>query len=352
MDSLIVSDSDYSNWITELSRRYRISQIKASTKVNEELLRFYWQLGRDINERLPEHKRGAAFFERLSNDLQLALPGINSFSPRNLRYIRKFYLLYNQLIENVPQLVANNNQNQGATIEQLVFQVPWGHHRYIIDKCSDEPEKALFFIQRTVENGWSRAILLNFLDSNLYTRQGSAITNFNKTLPEPHSELAQQLTKDPYQFDFLTISEQYKEKELKDALISNITRLLMELGNGFAFMGREYRLQAGEKEIFVDLLFYNTILHCYVVAEIKVGEFEASHLGQLSAYVSIADATLRRAGDNRTIGLLICKNKDNVFARYALDGYNQPLGVSEYDLSSAHISNTLPSVEKIEQGLR
>ena len=352
MNSIIASDSAYREWLTELSRSYRSSQIRAAVKVNEELLRFYWKLGHDIVERLPENKRGSSFFERLSTDLQQILPEIHSLSPRNLRYIKKFYLVYNKIIKNVPQLVANNTGSYIAAIEHDIFQVPWGHHRYIIDKCYHEPEKALFFVQKTVENGWSRAMLLNFLDTDLYSRQGKAITNFTKTLPEATSELAQQLTKDPYQFDFLTISEQYQEKELKDALVDNITKLLLELGTGFAFMGREYRMLAGKKEVFADLLFYNTHLHCYVVAEVKVGDFEAAHLGQLSAYVSIADATMKRAGDNQTIGLLICKNKDNVFAQYALDGYRQPLGISGYDLSSAQITNALPSIAEIEQRLR
>lgn len=352
MTTLITSESTYREWLTELSKRYRSSQIRAAVKVNEELLRFYWQLGHDIVERLPENKWGSAFYSRLSADLKAIMPEMKSISPRNILYIKCFYDLYNRALQNTPQLVAQMQDIHQIAYALHIFSIPWGHHRYIIDKCYHEPEKALFFVQKTVENGWSRAMLLNFLDTDLYQRQGKAITNFSKTLPEPHSELAQQLTKDPYQFDFLTISERYKEKELKDALVSNITRLLMELGTGFAFMGREYRLTAGEKEIFVDLLFYNTHLHCYVVAEVKVGEFEAAHLGQLSAYVSIADATLKRPGDNQTIGLLICKTKDNVFARYALDGYKQPLGISEYDLSASQITKALPSVEEIEHGLR
>lgn len=352
MNTLITSDSSYREWLTELSKRYRSSQIRAAVKVNEELLRFYWQLGRDIVERLPENKWGSAFYTRLSTDLKATLPEIKSISPRNILYIKCFYDLYSRAIQNTPQLVAQMQGIDNAASELQLFSIPWGHHRFIIDKCYHEPEKALFFVQKTVENGWSRAMLLNFLDTDLYARQGKAITNFAKTLPEPTSELAQQLTKDPYQFDFLTISEQYKEKELKDALVDNITKLLLELGTGFAFMGREYRMLAGEKEVFADLLFYNTHLHCYVVAEVKVGDFEASHLGQLSAYVSIADATMKRAGDNQTIGLLICKNKDNVFAQYALEGYRQPLGISEYDLSSAQITKALPSIAEIEQRLR
>lgn len=351
MTSLIYSDSAYRTWLAELSARYRTSQIQAAVKVNQELLRFYWSLGKDIVERLPENKRGSSFYERLSHDLKLFLPEAQSLSPRNLRYIQKFYSLYTQLETDLPQVVANKNHQIIQSIESDLFRVPWGHHRYIIDKCYKEPEKALFFVRKTVENGWSRSMLLNFLDTDLHARQGKAITNFSSTLPAPESELAQQLTKDPYQFDFLTISETYKEKELKDALVSNITRLLMELGTGFAFMGREYRLTVGEKEVFLDLLFYNTHLHCYVVAEVKVQDFEASHLGQLSAYVSIADSVLRREADNRTIGLLICKTKDNVYARYALDGYNQPLGISEYDISTAHIVNSLPSIEDIQQRL-
>ncbi|MDR1336857.1 MAG: PDDEXK nuclease domain-containing protein, partial [Tannerella sp.] len=283
------------------------------------------------------------FFNNLSIDLQNELPEAKGFSPRNLRYMKSFYNLYNRLFTKLPQ------------VEAKLFTIPWGHHKYIIDRHSNNPSKAFFFVQKTVENGWSRSMLLNFLDTNLYERQGKAITNFRQALPEIKSELAQQITKDPYNFDFLSLTENYKEKELKDALIDNITKFLMELGTGFAYMGREYRLQIGQKEQFLDLLFYNTTLHCYVVAEVKISDFDSSCLGQLSTYVVAVNHILRKDGDNETIGLLICKTKDNIFAQYSLEGYNLPLGVSEYELSNlypADFKGTLPSIEDIENELK
>lgn len=307
------------------------------------MLRFYWSLGEDIVKLHAESKWGEGFFNNLSLDLQNELPTTKGFSPRNLRYIKSFYVLYNQPSLYLPQAEAN------------LFAIPWGHHKYIIDRYSNNPEKAFFFVQKTIENGWSRSMLLNFLDTDLYERQSKAITNFKQTLPGVESELAQQITKDPYNFDFLSLTENYKEKELKDALIDNITRFLMELGTGFAYMGREYRLQIGQKEQYLDLLFYNTTIHSYVVAEVKISEFNPSYLGQLSTYVTAVNHLLRKAGDNDTIGLLICKTKDNIFAQYSLEGYKQPLGVSEYELSKAYpkdFRSTLPSIEDIENELK
>ena len=235
-----------------------------------------------------------------------------------------------------------------------MFMIPWGHHKLLIDKFRSSPEKALFFMRKTIENGWSRAMLLNFIDTDLYERQGKAVTNFSTTLPQPMSDLAQEILKDPYSFDFLETSERYREKELKDALISNITKFLIELGSGFAYMGREYRLQVNTKEQFMDLLFYNTRLHCYLVVEVKTTEFEPSYLGQLSAYMSFTNHILKTEQDNPTIGLLICKSKDNIFAQYSLEGYNQPIGISEFEgvnVLPEGFKSSLPTIEEIESKL-
>lgn len=232
--------------------------------------------------------------------------------------------------------------------------IPWGHVRLIIDKCSDNIEKAKFYVSQTLENNWSRAVLMNFLDTRLYERQGKAVTNFNRTLPSPDSDLAQEITRDPYNFDFLTIRGRYDEKELKNALMDNIQRFLMELGTGFAFVGREYRLQVGGTEQFIDMLFYNINLRRYVVVEIKIRDFEPSDMGQIGTYVTAVDGILRHADDNPTIGLLICKTKDNVLAKYALSSLNAPVGVSEYQLTELYtedLQNSLPSIEEIEKGL-
>jgi predicted nuclease of restriction endonuclease-like (RecB) superfamily len=375
MSKLIKINEEYKQWISELSERFRISQLRASVNVNAEMLSFYWSLGEDIVKLQAENKWGKNFFNNLSLDLQNEFPNVKGFSPRNLRYMKSFFILYSQLFENLPQAGAKsvaincveNLPQAGAKseiincIENLpqaganLFAIPWGHHKYIIDRYSNNLPKAFFFVQKTIENGWSRSMLLNFLNTDLYERQSKAITNFRQTLPAIKSELAQQITKDPYNFDFISLTENYKEKELKDALIDNITRFLMELGTGFAYMGREYRLQIGKKEQFIDLLFYNTTLHCYIVAEVKISEFDPSYLGQLSTYVVAVNHMLRKDGDNETIGLLICKTKDNIFAQYSLEGYNLPLGISEYELSNllpANFKGTLPSIEDIENELK
>lgn len=236
-----------------------------------------------------------------------------------------------------------------------IFQIPWGHHILIMNKCGADRRKALFFVHKTLENGWSRAVLMNFLDTNLYERQGKAINNFSRTLPAPQSDLARELTKDPYNFDFVSITESYNEKELKDALMDNVTSFLFELGKGFALMGREYRVTVGNTEQFFDMLFYNTQLHCYVVVEIKTRDFKPEDMGQLGTYIAIADGMLKSDIDNRTVGLLICKTKDNVLAQYAVNSSNAPVGISEYELTNLipdDFKSTLPSIEEIEKELK
>ncbi len=254
-----------------------------------------------------------------------------------------FYLLYSQLIE--------NRQHSADDLLKEIFSIPWDHQCRIVSKCKKNPNKALFFVRKVIENSWGRDMLLNFLGTDLYERQAKAITNFSKTLPAPQSDLAQQTTKDPYVFNFLTMTENYNEQELEDALVGNVTKFLVELGTGFAYMGKQYRLQVGETEIFIDLLFYNTRIHAYCCVELKTGSFEASHLGQLGLYVTAVNHQLKTENDNPTIGLLICKGKDNVEAQYSLEAYNLPLGISQYELSKLipnEIKSSLPSIEQIE----
>jgi predicted nuclease of restriction endonuclease-like (RecB) superfamily len=274
--------------------------------------------------------------------------------------MQKFYCLYagGKFPQSVEELSDRTDEtNFPQVVERLgadIFAIPWGHHRTIIDKCKDV-DKALFFVRKTIENNWSRAVLLNFLDTNLYERQGKAISNFDKTLPEPQSDLAQEMTKDPYNFDFLTIQEGFYEKELKDALMDSIQSFLLELGTGFAFVGREYRLVVGNTEQFIDMLFYNITLHCYVVIEIKIRDFEPGDMGQISTYVAAVDGILRKEGDERTIGLLICKTKDNVLAQYAVNNITAPIGISEFELSKIvpeDFKGTLPTIEEIERELK
>ena len=372
MGDIVKLDAQYSQWIKDISTRFRQSQIKAACRVNQELLKFYWELGREISIKEKENEYGMDFYNKLSLDLGKELPEVRSFSVTNLRYMKYFYELYpdaeiypqvvdnSDHLQNLPQVGDNSGLPQippqvGDNSKQLIFSIPWGHNKLIIDKCKNNPDKALFFVKETLENNWSRAVLLNFLDTDLYERKGKAISNFNRALPDAQNDLALEMTKDPYNFDFLTIRADYDEKELKDALMNNVQKLLLELGRGFAFVGREYRLVVGETEQFLDMLFYNIPNHSYVVVEVKAREFTPSDMGQLGTYVSAVDGILKAPGDNQTVGLLICKTKDNVLAQYAVNSMNAPIGVSEYELSSIipeEFKSSLPSIEDIEKELR
>lgn len=336
---------DYKQWLSEIKQHIRQSQIKAAVRVNTELLRLYWHLGKEIAERRAEAKWGNGFFNTLSCDLKADFPDMQGFSPTNLKYCKRFYLFYSQ---------SDTIHHQvGDELISPIFSIPWRHHIEILTKCRTIDE-ALFYVGKTLENGWSRAVLLNFLDARLFETQGKALTNFRKNLPEPMSDLAQQTLKDPYNFDFLTMRENYNERELEDALTTNITRFLLELGSGFAFVGRQVRLEVNGNEYFIDLLFYHLKLRCYTVVELKVTEFKPEYLGQLGFYVTAVNRQFKRTEDNPTIGLIICKTKDRVVAEYALEGTNQPLGISQYDLmkvTSEELKNTLPSIEEIENEL-
>ena len=358
MSKLIKTNSEYSHWIQELKDRYRQSQIKAASLVNRELLRFYWSLGRDIVSRDAENIYGSGFYKNLSQDLNEAIPGVSGFSRQNLQYMKKMYLLYNQACENSPQVEGNLcSEICPQAVGNLIFSIPWGHHRIIIDKYYENGDinAALFYIQKVNEEGWSRSILKSFIDTNLHLRQGKALTSFSRLLPKPDSDLAQELTKDPYIFDFTEMTEPYKERELKKALMSNISRFLLELGSGFAYLGEEYRLKVGHTEQFIDLLFYNIKLHAYCVIEVKTTSFGAGDIGQLGTYMTAVNHILKTEQDNPTIGLLICKDKDNVLAQYALESSSQPIGVAEFQLTKFipdEFKSSLPSIEDIELELR
>ena len=338
----IINTKNFKKWVSNISLRYKQSQIKAAIKVNTEMLSFYFELGKEIANTSFKAVYGSKFYENLSKELISNLPNVTGLSPRNLRYMERFYTLYKDVDSNLPQVVAQ------------LYSIPWSHHRCIIDKCKDINE-ALFFIDKIIENNWSRNVLLTFLDTNLYKREGKAITNFKDCLPDINSDLAQQITKDPYNFDFLAITQGYNEKELKDALIDNIQKFLIELGKGFAYMGREYRLDIGDTEEYIDMLFYNTHIHAYVVVEVKTGDFEPADVGQLGTYVVAVDHILKGSKDEKTIGLLVCKNKNEILARYALESSTQPLGVSSFELSNVipeEFKGSLPSIEEIENELQ
>lgn len=346
MEQLLL-DKEYARWIVELAQRYRSSQIKAAIKVNDEMLRFYWSVGEDIEKRHLENRYGSHFYEQLSIDLKRELRIEHGLSPSTLKYAKYFYLLYSQALRNRQQL---------ADDLEIIFKIPWTHHMCIIDKVKGDVRKALFFVRNTLENNWGRAVLMNFLSSDLYERQGASQTNFENTLPSPDSDLARELLKSPYDFSFLPGKKQYQEAELKDALIRNIIQFLVELGKGFSFVGKEYRLVAGGKEKFIDLLFYIIPLHRYCVIEVKTTEFDYPDLGQLAGYVAMVDDLLNTEVEKPSIGLLVCKEKNTVLARYALSTTNRPIGISEYETTRHQLpdelKNALPTQEEIEQGLK
>ena len=335
----------------------------------------YWDLGKEISERSFENTYGSGFLKQLSNDLLNEFPEIKGFSLSNIKYIKSFYLFYNQNITKSQQLVGefksgdkpnlqqvvgdfqtDKNQNRQQLVNefpQKLFLIPWGHHIQIFTKCKNVTE-ALFYINKTIENGWSRAVLLNMISGNLYQSQGKAVTNFSKTLLDYDSELVKQTFKDPYIFDFLNITENFKERELENALIDNIQKFLIELGNGFAFVGKQVEMKIGNQSFFLDLLFYHIKLKRYVVIELKSGEFVPEHAGKLNFYVTSVDKQLRDENDNATVGLIICKTKDDIIAEYSLTDLHKPLGISSYELRKIlpdNFKSSLPSIEEIENEL-
>lgn len=289
----------------------------------------------------------------LSKELKDEFPDMKGFSITNLKYCKYFYQFYSQDKQVRQQLVGIIHPQVEDKFNNPLFLIPWGHHKCIIDKCKSVHE-ALFYVQKTIKNGWSRAMLLNFIDVALYESQGKAINNFDRLLPEVQSDLAKETLKDPYKFDFIVLTENYKEKELEDALVANITKFLLELGRGFAYVGRQYPIQVGSRERNIDLLFYHLELRCYVVIELKVKGFEPEYTGKLGYYIAAVNNQLKKDVDNPTIGLLIVKEKDNIEARYSLESSSQPIGISEYKLSKLipeNFKSSLPSIEEIEREL-
>ncbi len=341
MSNLLAQNQEYKNWLKDLKQKVLRTQLKAATQVNSTLLSFYWELGAEIVERQQTAQWGEGFLKQLSQDLMAEFPEIKGFSKRNLELIRQWYLYWSQTSEIAKQAVS-----------QLV-NIPWGHNLKIIAQCKT-PEEALYYVVNTIQHGWSRSVLTHQIESGLYQREGKAITNFADTLPAPQSDLAQQTLKDPYVFDFLTLSKQHNECDLEQGLIEHITQFLLELGAGFAYMGRQYPVTVGERDFYIDLLFYHARLHCYVVIELKIGDFEPEHAGKLNFYIKAVDEQLCKAGDAPTIGILLCKNKDKLVAEYALSDINKPIGVSEYQLTQSlpdNLKPSLPSIEEIENEL-
>lgn len=285
--------SEYTKWFKELKDKVRKAQLKAGIAVNSALLELYWDIGKEIVEKQEKASWGTAVVEKLAVDLKHEFPEIKGFSRRNLYAIRQWYTFYSKDSEFVPQAVA---------------QIPWGHNRLIMTKIKDIKE-ALFYAKATIENGWSRNTLEMQIESRYYRRKGKAITNFEKTLPVPQSDLANETIKDPYNFDFLGLEDDAQEREIERELTHRITDFLLELGKGFAFIGRQYKVEVSETDYFIDLLFYHIDLHCYIVIELKTGKFKPEYAGKLNFYLSAVDSQLKKADDNQTIGILLCKKK-------------------------------------------
>jgi len=330
--------NDYAVWLTELKQRIQCAQQRASLSVNRELVLLYWNIGRDILERQQAQGWGAKIVDQLAKDLTAAFPEMKGFSRRNLLYMRSF-------AEQWPD---------AEFVQQAVAQIPWGHNIQIIAKCSSVAE-ARFYIGQTLEQGWSRDVLALQLKSNLYARAGKAVTNFSRTLPLPQSDLAQQTLKDPYTFDFMAMTAPFNELDVERQLTQHITQFLLELGKGFAFIGRQYHLEVAGNDYYIDLLFYHVTLKCYVVVELKNRKFIPEYAGKLNFYLSAVDSLLRRSDDQPTIGLLLCRDKNNIEVEFSLRDMNKPMGVSEYTLVEAlpdNLKGALPTVEEIENDLQ
>lgn len=332
---------DYQQWLSALKQDFRQRQLKAAVAVNKELLEFYWQLGGEIQEKQQTSRWGQGFLAQLSKDLMAEFPDVKGFSKRNLEQIRRWYRFWSE---------GGEIAKQAAT---QFLQIPWWHNVVIVSK-SETQEEALFYVSQTLEYGWSRNVLVHQIDSGLWLRQGKVATNFAQTLPSPQSDLALQSLKDPYVFDFLVLTQDHNERELEKGLVKHITQFLLELGAGFAYMGQQVPITVGEKDFYLDLLFYHAQLHCYVVIELKATDFKPEYAGKLNFYTNAVDEQLRKDNDQPTIGLLLCRTKDRLIAEYALRGINTPIGVSEYQLTQAlpeNLKSSLPSIEEIEQEL-
>lgn len=346
-----ILDINYTIWLSEVKTRLRSVQGKAALAVNSLVIEFYWDLGKSIAEK--ENAWGSKLVEQVSQDLQAEFPEMKGLSTSNLKYCKRFYLFYQSAIGQQP-VDQLNKKSDALTVQQVVAQIPWGHNILIFTK-SKSVEEANFYIAATIENSWSREVLALQLKSQLYQRQGKAVSNFTITLPEPLSDLVQQTLKDPYVFDFLTLSKPFHEKDIERQLVAHITKFLLELGKGFAFIGRQYHLTVGDTDYYLDLLFYHTKLKCYVVIELKNTKFIPEYAGKLNFYLSAVDSLVKQDDDKPTIGILMCRDKNNIETEFALRDINKPMGVSEFQLTEIlpeNLKSSLPSIEEIENELK
>ena len=349
----------YAELLTDIKQRVRHAQTRAMLAVNAELIRLYWEIGALIDTRQQQEGWGAGVIPRLARDLFNELPEEKGFSERNIKRMLAFYREY-PLLNFRPHAVAQTGTlaevPQAAALfpAELLQAVPWGHHAELMAKVKDLPTRS-WYMQAAVHNGWSRNILVMQIESAAHHRQGKATSNFANRLPAPDSDLVQQALKDPYLFDFLTLEPGFHERELETGLVAHLEKFLLELGQGFAFVGRQYHLDIGEQDFYIDLLFYHLKLRCYVVIELKRGDFKPEYAGKMNFYCSVVDDKLRHQTDQPTIGLILCQQPNRVLAEYALRGMDKPIGVSSYELTRAlpeALESSLPSIEQIERELQ
>lgn len=339
-----VSPVNYAKFLTSLKGKIRSAQIKGAIAVNKELIRLYWDIGKDIVEKQEQDGWGSKVLEKVARDLQNEFPGVEGFSRTNLFRMKALYSAYAKVPQGVGQL------------EQLpIFSIPWGHNVVLLESLK-QIEARLWYASKAIEHGWSRSMLTIWIENDLYNREGKAITNFKAALPASQSDLAQQSLKDPYVFDFLTLHKEHLEKDLEDGLVAHIQTFLIELGQGFAFVGQQYPIKAGKQDLYIDLLFYHLKLRCYIIVELKAGKFDSRDAGQMSAYLSAVDDQLRNKDDQPSIGIILCRTKDNVFAEYVLRNFNRPIGVAEFEVKLVEklpkeLKASLPTVEEIEAEL-
>lgn len=327
----------YPELLADLKQRIQNAQIKAAVSVNRELVLLFWHIGREILTRQERAGWGAKVIDRLADDLRRAFPQMKGFSPRNLKYMRAFAEAY----------------PDKQIVQQAAAQIPWFHNCALLDKVKDARQRQ-WYIRMTIEHGWSRNVLIHQVESDLYHRQGKAATNFSRTLPRPQSDLAENTIKDPYIFDFLDLGKDVAERQLEKALLAHIREFLLELGVGFAFVGSQYHLEVGDADFFIDLLFYHLKLRAFVVIDLKIGRFMPEHAGKMNFYLSAVDDLVRHADDQPTIGIILCKSKDEVVAEYALRDMKKPIGVAGYQLTRllpSKMKTSLPTIEALESEL-
>ena len=339
-----ISTKEYAQTLLDIKKQIQEAQIKAAVAASKELTLLYWTIGKAIAEKQEKSGWGTSFVEQLAKDLQNAFPGVAGFSATNVFRMRAFFSAYQEISTAVPILEKSP-----------IFMIPWGHN-IVLMRMVKNTDQRLWYAQKAIENGWSRSVLEMWIESDLYSRQGKAITNFQDKLPNPHSDIAHQTLKDPYVFDFLTLHSEHAEQEIEQGLIDHIQKFLLELGQGFAFIGRQVHLHVGNKDYYIDLLFYHLKLRCFIIVELKAREFDPRDTGQIGFYLSAVDDLMKHPDDKSTIGLILCKDKDSLTVEYALRASSKAIGVASYQTKIVeslpkNLKGRLPTVQEIEAEL-